>query len=252
MNSPRPEITFKVLTLFPGMFTGPFDHSLIKKARDNQTIALTIINIRDYAESKHQTVDDTPFGGGQGMLMMPGPVVSAIEANCSPEADANQEVILLSPQGKPFRQEDAVRLSSKQSIIFVCGHYEGFDERIRDYVHSEYSIGDYVLTGGELPAMVMIDSIARLVPGVIKEQDSFMEDSFYDGLLEHPHYTKPREFRGKEVPEVLLSGHHKNIREWRLKESLRRTYLRRPDLLEKRNLTKEEARMLEEIRDEER
>lgn len=251
MNSVRPEISFKVLTLFPGMFTGPFDHSLIKKARDNQTIALDIINIRDYAESKHQTVDDTPFGGGQGMLMMPGPVVSAIEAH-SLAGDTKQEIILVTPQGKPFTQKDAVRLSSKQSIVFVCGHYEGFDERVREYVHSEYSIGDYVLTGGELPAMVMIDSIARLVPGVIKEQDSFLEDSFYDGLLEHPHYTKPREFRGKEVPEVLLSGHHKNIREWRLKESLRRTYLRRPDLLEKRNLTKQEARMLEEICDEER
>ncbi len=248
MNSPL--LHFQVFTLFPGMFNGPVSESILKKALEKNIISIEVINFRDYAESKHQTVDDTPFGGGQGMLLMPGPVVSAIE-NHTDITNPNEEVILVSPQGKPFVQADAIALAKKKKLSFVCGHYEGFDERIRDYVTAEYSIGDYVLTGGELPAMVMIDCIARLIPGVIKEEDSYIEDSFYDGLLEYPHYTKPREYRGKQVPEVLLSGHHENIRKWRLKESLRRTFLRRPDLLENKILSEEERRLLEEIRNEE-
>jgi tRNA (guanine37-N1)-methyltransferase len=247
----KPELYFKIFTLFPGMFQGPFSESLLKRAIENEILKIDIINFRDYAFSKHQTVDDTPYGGGQGMLLKPEPIIEALEKNTNMGKDSEEEIILLSPQGKKFEQKDALRLSQKKEISFICGHYEGFDERIRDYVTSEYSIGDYVLTGGELPAMVMVDCISRLVPGVIKEEDSFLEDSFYNGLLEHPHYTKPRNFRGKEVPDVLISGHHENIRVWRLKEALRRTLDRRPDLLEKRELNKEETKLLKEIRNEE-
>ena len=247
----KPELTFKIFTLFPGMFQGPFGESLLKRAMDKEILKIDIINFRDYAYSKHQTVDDTPYGGGQGMLLKPEPIIEALEKNTKMGVNEDEEIILLSPQGNKFEQKDAVRLAGKKEISLICGHYEGFDERIRDFVTSEYSIGDFVLTGGELPAMVMVDCISRLVPGVIKEEDSFLEDSFYDGLLEHPHYTKPREFRGKEVPEVLISGHHENIRKWRLKEALRRTLIRRPDLLENRELSKEEIKLLKEIRNEE-
>ncbi|NCC80752.1 MAG: tRNA (guanosine(37)-N1)-methyltransferase TrmD [Clostridia bacterium] len=242
---------FKIFTLFPGMFEGPFNESLIKKAIDKGILTIDVINFRDYAFSKHQTVDDTPFGGGQGMLLKPEPLIEALEQNTGMGKNDEEEIILLSPQGKRFTQKDALLLSQKKELSIICGHYEGFDERIRDYVTKEYSIGDYVLTGGEIPAMVMVDCISRLVPGVIKEESSFLEDSFYNGLLEYPHYTKPRNFRGKEVPEILLSGHHENIRKWRLKEALRRTLIRRPDLLENRELSKEEIKLLKEIRNEE-
>lgn len=247
----NPDLHFKIFTLFPGMFEGPFNESLIKKAIDKGILTIDVINFRDYAFSKHQTVDDTPFGGGQGMLLKPEPLIEALEQNTGMGKNDEEEIILLSPQGKRFTQKDALLLSQKKELSIICGHYEGFDERIRDYVTKEYSIGDYVLTGGEIPAMVMVDCISRLVPGVIKEESSFLEDSFYNGLLEYPHYTKPRNFRGKEVPEILLSGHHENIRKWRLKEALRRTLIRRPDLLENRELSKEEIKLLKEIRNEE-
>ena len=245
---------FKIFTLFPGMFDGPFQESILKKAQEKGLLSIEVINFRDYATGKHKSVDDTPYGGGQGMVLMPDPIVSALEARLDLDLDGanpdpEQEIVLLSPQGRTFRQEDARRLAeTKKKIAFICGHYEGFDERIRSYVTTEYSIGDYVLTGGELPAMVMVDAISRLLPGVIKEEDSFKDDSFFDGLLEYPHYTKPREFRGVVVPEVLLNGHHEQIRKWRLKESLRRTWTRRPDLLEGRVLTKEEKKFLEEVK----
>ena len=181
------------------------------------------------------------------MVLQPEPIVSALRDHLDLN-DPDTEIILMSPQGKPFTQEDACALAQKKQLAFVCGHYEGFDERIRAFATSEYSIGDYVLTGGELPAMVMIDTISRLIPGVIKEQESYEEDSFYHGLLEYPHYTRPQNFEGMEVPEILLSGHHENIRKWRKKESLRRTLLRRPDLLEKYQFNKEELKLLAEVK----
>ena len=237
----------KIFSLFPEMFSGPLGASLLGKARNKDILNIDVINFREYSTNKHRSVDDYPFGGGAGMVLQPEPVISALRDNLDLN-DPDTEIILMSPQGKTFNQEAACNLSKKKRLAFICGHYEGFDERIRSFVTQEYSIGDYVLTGGELPAMVMIDAISRLIPGVIKEQESYEEDSFYHGLLEYPHYTRPQNFEGMEVPEVLLSGHHENIRKWRKKESLRRTLLRRPDLLEHYELNKEEAKMLAEIK----
>lgn len=237
----------KIFSLFPEMFSGPLGSSLLGKARSKDILNIEVINFREYSTNKHRSVDDYPFGGGAGMVLQPEPVISALRDNLDLD-DPDTEIILMSPQGKVFNQEAACELSQKKRLAFICGHYEGFDERIRAFVTQEYSIGDYVLTGGELPAMVMIDAISRLIPGVIKEQESYEEDSFYHGLLEYPHYTRPQNFEGMEVPEVLLSGHHENIRKWRKKESLRRTLLRRPDLLEHYELNKEEANMLAEIK----
>ena len=239
----------RVFSLFPEMFDGALSASLLGKAQDKGILSLEVINFREFALDKHRHVDDTPYGGGQGMVLMPQPLIAAMEAN-APMSD-NNEIILLSPQGKTFTQADAVRLADRDELSFVCGHYEGFDERIRHFVDSEYSIGDYVLTGGELPAMVMIDTIARLIPGVIKERASYEEDSFFQGLLEYPQYTKPRAFRDMEVPDVLLSGHHANIRRWQKKEALRRTWLRRPDLLDAYSLSDEEKKLLLEAQAEE-
>lgn len=238
-----------VFTLFPEMFES-LNASLLGKAQKKSVLEIEIINFRDYSEDKHKRVDDTPYGGGVGMLLRPEPLVNALESKLDYSL-ANQEIILLSPQGKPFTQEDAIMLAEKEHLAFVCGHYEGFDERIRAFVTKEYSLGDYVLTGGELPAMVMIDSISRLVDGVIKESASYEGDSFFNGLLEYPQYTKPRVFRDMEVPEVLLSGHHANILRWQKKEALRRTYLRRPDLLENYHFSKEELKLYEEVLKEE-
>lgn len=237
----------KIFSLFPEMFSGPLGSSLLGKARSKDILNIEVINFREYSTNKHRSVDDYPFGGGAGMVLQPEPVISALRDNLDLD-DPDTEIILMSPQGKVFNQEAACELSQKKRLAFICGHYEGFDERIRSFVTQEYSIGDYVLTGGELPAMVMIDAISRLIPGVIKEQESYEEDSFYHGLLEYPHYTRPQIFEGMEVPEILLSGHHENIRKWRKKESLRRTLLRRPDLLEHYELSKEEANMLAEIK----
>lgn len=237
----------KIFSLFPEMFSGPLGSSLLGKARSKDILSIEVINFREYSTNKHRSVDDYPFGGGAGMVLQPEPVISALRDNLDLN-DPDTEIILMSPQGKVFNQEAACELSKKKRLAFICGHYEGFDERIRAFVTQEYSIGDYVLTGGELPAMVMIDAISRLIPGVIKEQESYEEDSFYHGLLEYPHYTRPQNFEGMEVPEILLSGHHENIRKWRKKESLRRTLLRRPDLLEHYELNKEEANMLAEIK----
>lgn len=237
----------KIFSLFPEMFSGPLGSSLLGKARSKDILNIEVINFREYSTNKHRSVDDYPFGGGAGMVLQPEPVISALRDNLDLN-EPDTEIILMSPQGKVFNQEAACELSKKKRLAFICGHYEGFDERIRAFVTQEYSIGDYVLTGGELPAMVMIDAISRLIPGVIKEQESYEEDSFYHGLLEYPHYTRPQNFEGMEVPEILLSGHHENIRKWRKKESLRRTLLRRPDLLEHYKLNKEEANMLAEIK----
>lgn len=238
-----------IFSIFPKMFEGPLSESLIGRARSNGILDIDIVDFRNYSKDKHQHVDDTPFGGGAGMLLMPGPIVDALRDHVTP--GENTRIILVSPQGKVFDQKAARELSECDSLAFICGHYEGFDERIRDYVTDEYSIGDYVLTGGELPAMVMIDSISRLVDGVIKEQISFEDDSFYNGLLEYPQYTKPREFEGKAVPEVLLSGNHQLIAQWRKKEALRRTYQRRPDLLQFYFFDKDDQKLMAEIIDEE-
>jgi len=244
-------LDIKIFTIFPEMFESPFNASILAKARQKGLLNIDLINFRDYALDKHKSVDDYPFGGGAGMVLKPEPLILALEANID-FTEPEQEIILLSPQGKVFKQEYAKTLAQKKKLVFICGHYEGFDERIRSFVTQEFSIGDYVLTGGELPAMVMIDSIARLIPGVIKETQSFEEDSFYQGFIEYPHYTRPRVFRGMEVPEVLLSGNHRQIERWRRKESLRRTLKRRPDLLEAYELTHEDEELLKEIEIEER
>lgn len=238
-----------VFTLFPEMFSA-LNASLLGKAQEKAVLDIEIVNFRDYSEDKHKKVDDTPCGGGVGMLLKPEPIINALEAKLSMDKK-DLEIILLTPQGKPFTQEDANELSKKSHLAFICGHYEGYDERIRHFVTKEYSIGDYVLTGGELPAMVMIDSISRLVGGVIKESASYEDDSFFNGLLEYPQYTRPRNFRGMEVPEVLLSGHHANILKWQKKEAIRRTYLRRPELLEAYAFDKEEEKLYQEVLDEE-
>ena len=219
---------FAVLSLFPDMFTSPFAQSIIGKAVEKGLLGIATHQLRNYAAGRHQVTDDTPYGGGDGMVMKPEPVWHGIQdmrQRC-PEA----HVVLMTPQGQRFNQAEAERLAQKQALVFVCGRYEGFDERIRSYVDAEYSIGDYVLTGGELPAMVIMDAVARLVPGVLGNAGSARQDSHSDGLLEFPHYTRPAEFRGEKVPDVLLSGNHARIEEWRHNEQLKRTEERRPDL----------------------
>lgn len=230
-----------VLTLFPAMFEGVFTSSILGKAQEKGIVSLKSVNFRDYANNKHNTVDDYPYGGGGGMVLKPEPIFSAVEDLVPQEQEKRPRVILMCPQGETFTQKKAEELAGEEHLIFICGHYEGYDERIREHlITDELSIGDYVLTGGELPAMVIIDSVVRLLPGVLGNEMSAVTDSFSTGLLEYPHYTRPVNFRGWEVPEVLLSGHHKNIGDWRRKQSLYRTLERRPDLLEGRELTREE------------
>lgn len=218
-----------ILTLFPDMFKGVFSESIIKRAIDLEKVEINLINFRDYTNDLHNKVDDTPYGGGAGMVLMPQPIFDCVKSIKTDDS----VVILLTPDGVPYKQNISYRLSRKNHIILICGHYEGFDERIRSICDMEISIGDYVLTGGEIPSMVLVDSIVRLIPGVIREE-SHLEDSFNDNyLLDYPTYTKPRVYEGMEVPEVLLSGNHEKIRLWRENEALKRTKLRRPDLLEK-------------------
>ena len=228
-----------ILTLFPAMFDGFLNESIIKRAREKNLVEIRIINFRDFSELSNHQVDDTPYGGGGGMVLRCEPLVCAIENLRTPKS----KVILMCPQGKSFKESYAQSLALEKHLILVCGHYEGFDERIRSYVDDEISIGDYVLTGGELAAAVICDSVIRLLDNAIRKESS-EDDSFSDGLLEYPQYTRPVEYKGCTVPEVLLNGNHKLIREFRLKESLRKTLLRRPDLLKNRNLTKEEERLL--------
>jgi tRNA (guanine37-N1)-methyltransferase len=219
---------FAVLSLFPGMFASPFSESIVGRAVDKGLLKIAAHQLRDYASGRHQVTDDTPYGGGDGMVMKPEPVWRGIQDMRTRYPGAH--VVLLTPQGRRFTQGEAEHLAQKQALVFVCGRYEGFDERIRSYVDAEYSIGDYVLTGGELPAMVIMDAVARLVPGVLGNEGSACSDSHSDGLLEFPHYTRPPEFMGQKVPEVLLSGNHARIAEWRHSEQLKRTQQRRPDL----------------------
>lgn len=236
---------FDVLTLFPAMCHSPFADSILGKAVARGLIGIEAHNLRDWAEGRHKVTDDTPYGGGDGMVMKPEPVARAL-AELKRTQPASR-VILVTPQGTPFCQREAVALARQEGLIFVCGRYEGFDERIRSLVDAEYSIGDFVLTGGELAAMVMIDAVARLVPGVLGSAGSAQDDSFSDGLLEYPQYTRPAEFAGQRVPEVLLSGNHAEIARWRRREQLRRTLARRPDLLEGAPLSEEDRRVLAEL-----
>jgi tRNA (guanine37-N1)-methyltransferase len=218
----------EVLTLFPGMFTGPLDESIIKRAREKGLLDFRIHNLRDYAHDRHKTVDDRPFGGGPGMLLKPEPIFEAVEKLTR----ENTRVILLSPGGRTFNQAIARELAQVDDILLISGHYEGFDERVRECLgDDELSIGDYVLTNGALPAMVIVDAVTRLLPGVLGDDESSHEESFSHGLLEYPQYTRPAEFRGIKVPDVLLSGNHEQIARWRAEESARRTKERRPDLL---------------------
>ncbi|MCG2361366.1 tRNA (guanosine(37)-N1)-methyltransferase TrmD [Staphylococcus epidermidis] len=231
------------LTLFPEMFEGVLNHSILKRAQDKGIINVNTINFRDYSVNKHNQVDDYPFGGGQGMVLKPEPVFNAME-----DINRNEQtrVILMCPQGRPLTQEIAQELSEAKHIVFICGHYEGYDERIRKHlVTDEISMGDYVLTGGELPAMTMTDAIVRLIPGVLGNQASHQDDSFSDGLLEFPQYTRPREYKNMSVPEVLLSGNHAHIDQWRHEQKLIRTYEKRPDLLEQYPLTEKDREILE-------
>lgn len=217
-----------ILTLFPNMFNGFLNESIIKRAIDGKKVTINIHNIRDYSKDKHKKVDDYSFGGGKGMVLMPQPIFDAVDSI----KDSCSKIILLTPQGVKYKQSIAYDLSKEKHLIFICGHYEGFDERIRTLADIEISIGDFVLTGGEIPSMVITDSIVRLLDGVIQEE-SHTEDSFNNNLLDYPVYTKPVDFRGMKVPDVLLSGHHANISKWRMEEQIKRTKIRRPDLLEK-------------------
>jgi len=237
---------FDVLTLFPGMFESPLQESILGRAVERGLIEFAAHNLRDWAEGRHKVTDDTPYGGGDGMVMKPEPVARAL-AELKGRSPGSR-VLLMTPQGKPFSQRDAWALAAEPGLIFVCGRYEGFDERIRPLADAEYSLGDFVLTGGELAAMVMIDAIARLLPEVLGSSGSALGDSFADGLLEYPHYTRPVEFMGERVPEVLLSGNHAAIARWRRREQLRRTLQRRPDLLAAATLSEADRRMLEEIK----
>lgn len=243
-------MNYYVLTLFPEMIWQGFNTSITKRALEKELLSLTTINIRDFSENKHMKVDDYPYGGGAGMVMQPGPVYGAYESAVNRIHKTQSEesskasptrVIYLTPQGRVFNQEMAKELATEENLIFLCGHYEGIDERVlEEIVTDEISIGDYVLTGGELPSLVIMDAVSRLIPGVLNNDVSAEMETFYDNLLEYPQYTRPEEFHNKKVPEVLLSGHHSNIEKWRREMSINRTIEKRPDLLQKANLSEKE------------
>jgi tRNA (guanine37-N1)-methyltransferase len=239
---------FDIFTLFPEMFAGPFSESILKRAQERGLLSIALHNIRDATTDKHHVVDDYPYGGGAGMVMKPEPVFSAVEAvyQAGP-------VILLTPQGRLFNQQIARELAQEPRLTLICGHYEGVDERVREHlVTAELSIGDYVLTGGELAAMILVDATSRLLPGVLGGSESTLEESHSAHLLEYPHYTRPPGFRGWRVPDILLSGHHEQIARWRRKESLRRTRERRPDLFARADLSsKQDAKLLKELENDE-
>jgi len=237
---------FDILTIFPDMLAGPLTASILGKAADKGLIEINLHNLRDWAKGKHKVTDDTPYGGGDGMVMKVEPVAAALSE--LREKRPASRVLLMSPQGKTFQQADAERFSQEAGLVFVCGRYEGFDERIRSLVDEEVSLGDFVLTGGELAAATILDATARLLPGVLGASGSALGDSFSDGLLEYPQYTRPAEFKGVRVPEVLTSGNHQLIANWRRREQLRRTLERRPELLESAPLSKEDLRYLDELR----
>lgn len=234
------------LTLFPEMFHGVLNESILKKAQEKEAVQFRVINFREYSTNKHKNVDDYPYGGGAGMVLTPQPIFDAVD-EIRKQAGTEPKVILVCPQGERFTQKKAEQLATEDHLLFICGHYEGYDERIREHlVTDEISIGDFVLTGGELASMVITDSVVRLLPGVLGNEDSPVQDSYSSGLLEHPHYTRPADFRGMVVPDVLLSGNHKRIEEWREEESLRRTFQRRPDLLKTYPLTEKQKSFIKQ------
>ena len=238
-----------ILTLFPGIFASPLQESILGRANKQQLLQVRLHNLRDWAEGKHQVTDDTPYGGGDGMVMKPEPIARAIAE--LKERSPRAKVLLMTPQGVPFSHRHALELAGEEGLVFLCGRYEGFDERVRQtLVDAEYSIGDFVLTGGELPALVMIDAIARFIPGVLGGSDSAEIDSFADGLLEYPQYTRPAVFNGLPVPEVLLSGDHGRIARWRREQQLLRTWQRRPELLRTAELSEEDKRILKRLQSE--
>lgn len=237
---------FDILTLFPGMFAGPFDESIIRRGVDKQLIDIAIHNIRDWATDRHQTTDDAPYGGGAGMVMKVEPLTACIESVKALHPAST--VVMTSPQGRRLTHQVASELAERDGLIIVCGRYEGIDERVRTLcIEDDLSIGDFVLSGGEIAAMTIVDAVTRLIPGVLGSDESAGADSFCDGLLEYPQYTRPPEFRGLTVPEILLSGNHELIRRWRRRESLRKTRLLRPDLINDRLLTKEDRKLLAEL-----
>lgn len=243
-----------ILSIFPEMFTGVLGSSILNKAAEKGAVQYSVTDFREFADNKHKTVDDYPYGGGAGMVLKAQPIFDAVtsltEANQSVK---KPRVILMCPQGERYTQKKAEELALEEHLIFICGHYEGYDERIREHiVTDEISIGDYVLTGGELASMVIVDSVVRLLPDVLGKAASHEQDSFSTGLLEHPHYTRPADFRGMKVPDVLLSGNHAHIEEWRTKESIRRTWNRRPDLFDEYSLTDQQQVWLNEIKKEDK
>lgn len=236
-----------VLTLFPEMFDGMFTASIIGKAQERNLVALQAINFREYANNKHHTVDDYPYGGGGGMVLKAEPIFAAVEA-LQEQQHTKPRVVLMCPQGEPYTQKKAEQLAQEEHLIFICGHYEGYDERIRQHlVTDEISIGDYILTGGEIPAMAVIDSVVRLLPGTLGNSSSAEHDSYSDGLLEYPHYTRPQTFREWSVPDILLSGDHSKVDAWRREQSLLRTLERRPELLASAELSEKERNWLANI-----
>jgi tRNA (guanine37-N1)-methyltransferase len=240
---------FDILTLFPGLFAGVFEQSIVKRAREAGLVSIVLHNIRDYATGRHRVTDDTPYGGGGGMIMKPEPLFAAVEALLGQE-DPTTPIILLTPQGRLFTQRIARELARCPRVLLICGRYEGVDERVHEHlVTDEISIGDYVLSGGEIPAMVVVEAVTRLIPGVLGDPSAPFEDSHAEGFLEYPQYTRPPEFRGYRVPEVLLSGHHAEIVRWRREQALRRTWTRRPDLLSSARLTDEDQAFLHRLID---
>ena len=236
---------FDILTLFPDMMKSILSESIIGRAEKNKILEINCVNIRDFANNKHNSVDDYPYGGGFGMVMQAPPIYRAYESIAEGE---KPYTVYMSPQGKVLTQEKAIELSKLDRLVILCGHYEGVDERVlEEIVDEEISIGDYVLTGGELPAAVLVDCVARMIEGVLPQSESFEDESIYSGLLEYPQYTRPPEFMGRKVPDVLLSGHHVNIENWKRKEALRRTYIKRPELLKSAELTQKDKKMLDEI-----
>jgi tRNA (guanine37-N1)-methyltransferase len=238
-----------ILSLFPKMFDGPFGESIVKRAIDQGLVSIAIHNFRDHASDRHLTVDDYPFGGGGGMVLKPEPIFEAVESMKQLTGEDSVPVVLLTPQGRLFSHQIALELSKKPNLILVCGHYEGVDERIRQHlVSDEISIGEYVLSGGELAAMVMVDAVVRLLPGALGSDQSAKDDSYARGFLEYPQYTRPRVYRGWEVPDVLLSGNHQDIARWRYEAAIERTLLRRPDLMAKAALSEEEKKLVDRIK----
>ncbi len=237
---------FEVITLFPGIFTSPLNESILKRAKESGLIKVKVHNLRDFTFDRHRTVDDCPYGGGAGMVMKPDPIVEAIEKIKG--AQKETKVILMTPQGEKFNQNWAIKLARHHRLIFVCGRYEGIDERVKYFVDEELSVGDYILTGGELAALVVIDAVSRLIPGVLGDLDSAEKDTFFNNLLKYPQYTRPQVFRGLETPDILLSGNHQKISDWRRKKSLKKTYEKRPDLLEEASLSEEDKKIIEDIK----